>query len=429
MNAMNSPVSRPALPAGDAVDDWHALGDLIDVVTERLTAPVEGIHRAIGDRWFGFEKTEGPSGRATHRALTQRIYGSVRLVGSVVGATLGTGATAISRHRTVRPLWKSPAGAEFQAAVNALWGDEFERRASPMHTGLGIRDSGGTPIASNASSLTQAFPAPTRRLAVLLHGLGKTERCWSNKENDSGSIPGFSSTLDADGFTPVSVRYNTGRRVSDNGTALARLLEETTTNWPVPIDEIVLIGHSMGGLVARSSLHAGESAGHKWTHHVQHVVALGTPHFGSPIEKGAHIASLILEKAAVSRPLGQFVDGRSAGIKDMRHGNIHDTEHSDRGKDQSGRYVVGSPIEGVHQHHAASVVTDKASNPFGLLVGDLVVRVDSALGRSSNSHVEADSVRIFGGLNHLGMLHDPEVHAQISDWLTAVAAEPRSVKS
>ena len=120
----------------------------------------------------------------------------------------------------------------------------------------------------------------------------------------------------------------------------------------------------------------------------------------------------------MSRPLAEFVDGRSAGIKDMRHGTIHDADRRDQGTEPTGRYIVEAPpIDGVQLHHAASVITGQGTHPVGFLVGDLVVRVNSAIGIASSGRVEAANVRVFGGLNHLGMLLDPDVHSQIREWL------------
>ncbi|MCL1587132.1 MAG: hypothetical protein M3092_01855 [Actinomycetia bacterium] len=411
---------QPAAPVHDAVDDWRGLGDLIELATQRLSAPVEGTHHAIADGWFHVAGHSGSPWHSAHRAATANLYGSIRVAGSIARVSLDIGATTIGSLHRVRPLWDSRIGAGIRAAANALWGDEFERSSSPMHTELSIRDTTGTPVTTDPVTLSLTFEKPTPRLAVLLHGLGKTERSWNPKTTDDVNTTGLPIMLEADGFTPVLVRYNSGRRVSDNGEALAALLEEITTNWPTRVDEIVLIGHSMGGLVARSSLYAGRSANHDWIDSANHLVALATPHFGSPIEKGAHVASELLTTAAATRSLGEFIDGRSAGIKDMRHGNIHSADHSEHPESSEGNHVVAPPIEVVHQHHGVGVVTDSASHPLGFLVGDLVVRVNSAAGVSSTGHVESKNVRVFGGLNHLGLLHDANVHTQIRKWLTPV---------
>ena len=413
---------KPAAPVREAIDDWRGLGDLIELATQRLSAPVEGAHHAITDGWFHMAGHNGSPVHTAHRAATANLYGSVRMAGSIAKVSLDIGATMIGRHRRVRPLWDSRIGAGIRAAANALWGDELERRSSPMHTALSIRDTTGTAVSTDPATLSLTFENPTPRLAVLLHGLGKTERCWNAKTTDEENGTNLPKMLEADGFTPIRVRYNSGRRVWDNGKALAALLEEITTNWPTPVDEIVLIGHSMGGLVARSALSRAQSANHDWINSVNHLVALATPHFGSPIEKAAHLASQLLTTAAATRSLGEFIDGRSAGIKDMRHGTIHSTDHSEHPESSEPNHVVvAPPTKGIRQHHAVGVVTDSASHPLGILVGDLVVRVNSATGVSSTSHVASANVRIFGGLDHLGLLHDAVVHSQIREWLTPVA--------
>jgi len=426
---MNTADTTPVTTkAHSAVDDWRAVGDLLALATERLTAPVEGIHHAIADRWFGIAGWSGSRGHAAHQKAAETAYRSIRAAGAVTRSTLGIAAVIAADHRSVGSPWSSPRGASAQAAANALWGDEFERRASPMHTEPGIRTPDGAHIASTRGALARAYPTPTRRLAVFLHGLGKTEHCWHTRVTDTGVVVGMHEALEADGFTPVLVRYNTGARVSDTGAALASLLEEVAANWPTPIDEIALIGHSMGGLVARSALHAGRSGDHTWTLSARHLVALGTPHFGSPIEKGAHLASLMLARTAVSRPLGEFVDGRSAGIKDMRHGSIHREDPGHHGPDATTPVSVVPRLDGVRHHHAASVVTGSASDPIGVLVGDLVVRVTSATGVGPHGRVESDNVRVFGGLNHLAMLHDGAVVSQVREWLAPVPAETMGAK-
>ena len=104
------------------------------------------------------------------------------------------------------------------------------------------------------------------------------------------------------GYTPVYIRYNTGRHVSDSGHDLARLLNELTAAWPHEIQEILLVGHSMGGLVIRSACHYGTEASAPWVAHVRHVFYLGSPHLGAPL--------------APRRP--DWPAGRSAGWR--RHG-------------------------------------------------------------------------------------------------------------
>src|SRR5947209_14653024 len=106
----------------------------------------------------------------------------------------------------------------------------------------------------------------------------------------------YGSQLERDlGLTPVYVRYNTGRHISENGRSLHELIEQLVACWPVDVEKVALIGHSMGGLVARSACcHASESGG-EWVRRVRHVVTLGTPHMGAPLAQAVHYASAGLD--------------------------------------------------------------------------------------------------------------------------------------
>ena len=218
----------------DAVSDWRGVGDLFALATERLTAPVEGMHRAIADRWFGMAGPRGEPVRRGYQALTAGIYRSVRLAGRLFGAAVGVGADALNRRNGARPLNPPPRYRSIQAVANAVWGDELEDRGSELSIEMGLRDGSGAPIDPGDRALIEAFSEPTSRLVLLLHGLGETELCFEKKDED-GSAAGLGDVLRADAFTPLLIRYNSGRHVSDNGRALALLLDEILEHWPVPV--------------------------------------------------------------------------------------------------------------------------------------------------------------------------------------------------
>ncbi|MEE8407202.1 MAG: alpha/beta fold hydrolase [Acidimicrobiia bacterium] len=401
--------------------DWKGLGDLIDLATQRLTAPVEGIHDAIADRWFGVAGRRAVPARNAYRAVTAPVYHSVRLTGSALGTAVGRGAIAVASRKELRPLWRSPRGSGIQAFFNALWGDELERRGSPMSIEFGLRDSGGAPVGLDADSLALAFAEPSSRLVALVHGLGETERCWQSQNSEEGSAHGLADLLISDSFSPLPVRYNTGRHVSDNGVELAALLSEVTDNWPVPVEEIALVGHSMGGLVARSAVQVGQESGQDWVSAVRHVVALASPHLGSPVEKGANIAAWGLGLVSESRPLGEFINDRSVGIKDLRYGTVSEEDWLGFDPDELLNDVVVEPPppKGVDQHFIAGVITTEPTHPIGALLGDLIVRVGSGTGRGRRRRVDASDVQVVGGKRHPDLLHDPGVHERIRAWLTS----------
>lgn len=326
----------------------------------RVTAPIEGVHRAIVEPWL---RLAGSRVTQVAHGMISGVYGSVRLVGSVLGATID----AVS----AGPQKGSDA---MQAFANAVWNDERTRN------GMSLRDPSGL----------STFTHPTGRLVVLVHGLGQTDRSWT----------AFTDALAGSTLTPLLVRYDSGRSVADNAADLAGLLEEVTVSWPVPVEEIDLVGYSMGGLVARKALDIGRTSGQGWAGSVRHLVTIAAPHLGSPIEKAVRLASVALRVAPQSRPLGEFIESRSPGIRDL--GSVLDAPAS---------------FDGVSQHVIAGVATADRSHPLGALVGDFVVRVPSASGEGSGVVVAADDIVIVGGRGHSSLLGDPAVHQHVLAWL------------
>ena len=78
---------------------------------------------------------------------------------------------------------------------------------------------------------------------------------WTRKGHNYGT-----ALAEVLGQTPIYLLYNSGRHVSTNGQDLSELLEKLLAQWPVPVEELVIVAHSMGGLVARSAVHYGQAA-------------------------------------------------------------------------------------------------------------------------------------------------------------------------
>ena len=268
-----------------------------------------------------------------------------------------------------------------------------------MAIDMTVRSENGDPIRMDPGSLAGAFPAPSDRIVVLLHGLGQTERCFEG----SGASVGLKAAAESSPSTPLFVRYNTGRPVAFNGRALSDLLCELIEHWPIPVAEVALVGYSMGGLVARAAIHAGLSGADRWTDVVRHVVSIAAPHEGSPIEKAVEAASRSLGVAPQTRGLEGFLQTRSAGIRDLRSG-----------------IDLPSSFDGVEHHVIAAVVTSRPENRFGSVVGDLVVRPASALGRTK---LITEGRSLIGGRRHFDILDDPVVIDRVLAWIEPARAE------
>jgi pimeloyl-ACP methyl ester carboxylesterase len=231
----------------------------------------------------------------------------------------------------------------------------------------------------------------------------QTERCWRGTD----TRPGLSRSLeDHPDLTPVSVRYNTGRAIAANGARLASLLEEIHAGWPQPVASIALVGHSMGGLVIRSACAAASRAGHAWIEAVSDVVTIGSPHGGAPLEKLVSAAAWGLSVAPQTRPLADFLDTRSQGIKDLRAGSIGYTPDEELSE-------AAQPSH-VRHHFVAGVITTNPAHPFGAVVGDLMVRPASSTRAPT---VAPANVVVLGGASHFDLLHEPAVIDRVMAWL------------
>ena len=258
---------------------------------------------------------------------------------------LGAGARAVGAVAALRAdgraLDDARSGRAALAILNGAHGDLVQREAPGLALGMTVR-VGGRPVPVEPYDLARAFPDATGRLAVFLHGLTESEHSWGYRAEQHYGRPGvtYGTRLREDlGLTPVCLRYNTGLHISDNGRSLAGLLAALVDAWPVPVQDVVLIGHSMGGLVARSALHqagGGTAEAHGWTHLVRDSVTLGSPHLGAPLERGVHRLAAALTRLPETRGLATLLALRSVGIKDLRRGTLVEADWSGRDLDALG---------------------------------------------------------------------------------------------
>src|SRR5207249_9337354 len=120
------------------------------------------------------------------------------------------------------------------------------------------------------------------------------------------------------GWTPVYARYNSGRHIDANGADLAVALEQLVAGWPVRVKSLHLVGHSMGGLVARAAVRHAGGAKMRWPRRLGSMVFIGTPHQGAPLERMGNWVQALLRAAPYAAPLAQLAGVRSAGITDLR---------------------------------------------------------------------------------------------------------------
>ncbi|HSQ83055.1 MAG TPA: alpha/beta fold hydrolase [Casimicrobiaceae bacterium] len=349
------------------------------------------------------------------RGITGLVYRSIR---GVTGLT-GQGLDALLAR--VAPLLgersNSARREALLAALNGVLGDHLAASGNPLAITMRLRQ-GGLPLPDGRAALRTALPQATGRLVVLVHGLCMNDLQWTRKGHDHGAALARDCT-----FTSVYLHYNSGLHISTNGRAFADLLEDLVRRWPVPLTELVLIGHSMGGLVARSACDHAAQMRHQWLQRLDKLVFVGTPHHGAPLERGGNWIDTLLGSNAYSAPLARLGKIRSAGITDLRFGNLVDADWNERDRfERSGDRRVPVPLpEGV-ACYAIAATTGKVAGALGdRLIGDGIVPLASALGRHANQRLALtfDPSRqwVIRDTGHLDLLSRPEVYAQIRRWM------------
>ncbi len=394
-----------------------ATNTLIDTVSH-----VECVHRAIATRAFTFTDPVSLPVRFVHDGITTAIYALIRR-GALTGGLIATELFG-STGRSDRPAGSTPRSNLALAALNAILGDELADEGSPLAIPMSVRTSRAD-VAPQHDDLTVAFPAATPKVAVFLHGLGETEDSWRLHADRQGGKEEstYGSRLTEDfGITPVYLRYNTGLHISENGRHLNALLAAFVDAWPAGLDELLLVGHSMGGLVARSACHQAWQRGDPWVSAVRHVVYLGCPHLGAGLEQWVSRLSEALTKLQPSRPLAAVLDRRSAGIKDLHSGCLLEDDWRDSGA-RAKRRVHDVPLLPWAKHYTVSAtVTTSRHGPLGQVVGDLLVQPESALGGTGQGrHIPfpAENICHVDGLHHFQLLNHPTVYEAIRGWLAA----------
>jgi pimeloyl-ACP methyl ester carboxylesterase len=401
--------------------DIRAVGDLAAEASSVVTTLVRGMHAGISGRVFDSIGPSATPTRTIHDGLTRAIYGGVDR--GIRGAAHIAGAVAAEfwgneAHEPLESRTDSTAAA--LAAVNGIYGDALTAQESPLAGAMTIR-CGNTPVALTTEALAQAHPAATGRVVVFVHGWCLTEQSWSRRAVEAEDRRSYGQRLHDDlGYSPVYLRYNTGLHISVNGRTLADVLELLHDQWPVPITELVLVGHSMGGLVARSACHYGAELQHGWPAVVSRVVCLGSPHLGADLEKGVNIAAWALARFPETRSIATFLNTRSVGVKDLRFGACLDEDWLGVDPDE---FLHDRCHEAPFMPHASYHFVSSSVTPtlLGLIAGDHLVRPKSAagLGKSRRIPFEADLGLTLTGLNHFDLLNHPMVYAKLHDWLAA----------
>ncbi len=382
--------------------DLRAIARLINQATGEVTTIVEDVHRTIGTDPLG---------------ITPYVYKSIRginqLVGFVVDKTLIPVERVVAKarnegqHNSEGVQLDSPERMAVLAALNGVLGDRLD--VDQSHLAIDMQLQVCKP--SNRST------RPANKLLIVVHGLCMNDLQWGN------SVEMLQNQLD---FIPAYLRYNTGLAVEENGIQFAAQIEQLLQSGPLQdqaIESISILGFSMGGLVARCAVEAAIKNKHRWLKKLNHVVFLGTPHKGAPLEQIGDWIEQVLGNSRLTKPFTKLTRLRSKGINSLKDGleNRGSAQSPDQHFD-----VLNPTIDCRFSFIAGCTASQTAleqstfSAPFKEVFGDGLVPIDSALlgQRALSGKSNLNQFTIIYETNHLALLRSRQVFETLKRLLT-----------
>jgi hypothetical protein len=262
------------------------------------------------------------------------------------------------------------------------------------------------------------------KLIILIHGLMNDDNIWHSNPEDL--IQRMGSFLEKQNKANILyLRYNTGRHISQNGQDFSLLIQNLLDFYRKDITEIVIMAHSMGGLVTRSACYYAGKLDHNWISILKKVFLIGVPNEGSYVARIAHMTQYFMRKIdpTDNDKVAKFFEIRSNGIKDLSFGFLIDEDWQNT--DYENKKVVKAtkilPLKNVEYFLIAGIVSDeKSKKKIFNFFGDGLVEKKSAL---SNLFKENEmqsglvNFKLFENENHLALLESKEVHEYVTNCL------------
>lgn len=414
--------AAPRKPQGHfKASDLRGVAQLATRATKGVTGITEGVHQSVwGTLGMPGSKTAGRT-----RGLTGLVYQCIHGVTEWVGKGLDAVLVKLEPLLTSADHCpaESPQRLAVIAALNGVLGDHLAESRNPLALPMTLR------VGSSALDW-KAVPtadAVSTKVLIVIHGLCMNDQQWQPPQGaalDPHQYSDHAAALASQrGYTPVFVRYNTGLHTSQNGELLAQALEQLTRHWPVALEDLSILAHSMGGLVSRSAHAYAQEHRMHWPLALKHLVFLGTPHHGAPLERAGNWVDVILGSTPYSRPFAKLGQLRSAGITDLRYGHVLETDW--QGHDRFRRKPDTRTHLPLPESVACFTVAATLAAPRSLLaerlVGDGLVPLRSALGQHDDQArtlaFPKSAQHTLYRMNHMELLHSPLVTAQLLKWI------------
>ncbi len=389
-------------------DDLRGIAQLLVRGVAATTDLTEAVHANILASIFALPRiSRGRQPSTTTRGISRIAYQGVRKLSGLLGNGLDDALAALAPQLGQSPPFEQRTA--LLAVLNGVLGDHLLASGNPLALQADLQWQNQS-LTSDATAWSALSTAATPRILVQVHGLCMTPQQWCHRGHDHGQ-----HLAAAQGYTVLHLHYNSGLSIHDNGRVFSDLLQPLLERWPVPVERFVILGHSMGGLVARAAIATATQQQQTWVTQLDQLVCLGTPHLGAPLERAGNALQTALGLSPWTAPFVRLGQLRSAGIQDLRHGLCDATQVSGK------RSQLQLPAHIRAYAVAGSTQTVRSGSRHPHLRGDGLVPVRSALGEHPDAqralHLPAAHRLLVERTGHLELLSSPQVYAQLQRWL------------
>ena len=216
------------------------------------------------------------------------------------------------------------------AALNGVLGDLLCERGNSLAIEMSLRaPRPDSPLERSAlplepDALRAALPDARAKLLVLVHGSSLNDRSWLRQGHDHGR---------------TCARARVHRRVRALQHRVARLEQRPAAGEQLDAlrarlacarggDRAARPQHGRAGRAQR--LPRGELEQLAWRRQLKRLACLGSPHHGAALERGGNWIHALLGVSAYSAPFARLARVRSAGVTDLRYGNVLDAHWDGR---------------------------------------------------------------------------------------------------
>ena len=392
------------------IADFKGLMKLVAEATVNITDVVEEMnHRVVHPPFFKSTPIQ-----QLISGISGIVFSTVRFTTKVVGKGVDKSLSLLNPQLGFE--FSSDKKDKLLSILNGVIGDHLVEQKNELATTMELRFKGES-IEASSKNLKAVFANSNGKILLMVHGLCMNDKGWTYQNHNHGKV--LSKKL---AYTTIHLNYNSGLPISTNGQKFSEMMNQFVANYPKPIEEIIVIAHSMGGLVSRSGFFYGQEREGIWTQKVKKMIFLGSPHHGAPLEKLGNYIDHIFDALHYVKPFSRLAKIRSAGITDLRYGNLLESDWKgvDRFKKNKNKKTTVPLPDQLESYTIAGTMGKESDKVKKHLLGDGLVLLNSALGKDKkqvNLDFKTSNTFISYETNHMELLSNQQVYEQIEKWL------------